>query len=165
MSRLYLVVVALHVLAAMVWLGGTFFLALVGAPVLRKVEPASLRTQLFEALGVRFRLVGWTAIAVLVATGLAVMHYRGWLDVALLTGADFWNTGAGRAFAVKLVAVALMLAMTAAHDFVLGPRAGRMDLTTPEGARLRRRSALLARWGALLGLVVLGAAVTLVRPG
>lgn len=165
MPRLYLVTVGLHLLAAMVWLGGTFFLALVGAPVLRKVQPPSLRVQLFEALGVRFRRVGWAAIWVLLATGVAMMGFRGWLDLALLSSGAFWSSAAGRAFAVKLVAVTLMLALTAAHDFVLGPAAGRADPTTPEGARLRRRSALLARWGALLGLVVLGAAVALVRPG
>lgn len=165
MPRLYLVAVVLHVLAAVIWLGGTFFVALVGAPVLRRVEPPTLRTQLFEALGIRFRRVGWTAIAVLVATGVASMGFRGWLDLGLLTSAEFWSTPAGAAFAVKLAAVTLMVALTAAHDFVLGPAAGRADPGTPAGARLRRRSALLARWGALLGLVVLIAAVTLVRPG
>ena len=40
---LYNLVVTLHVLAALFWLGGMFFLALVGAPVLRAVEPPELR--------------------------------------------------------------------------------------------------------------------------
>src|SRR5690554_4486628 len=48
---LYHLNVTLHVLAALLWLGGMFFLAVVGAPVLRKVEPAALRARLFQELG------------------------------------------------------------------------------------------------------------------
>lgn len=48
MSSLFFVSVTLHLLATMLWLGGTFFLAIVGAPVLRRVEPASLRSELFH---------------------------------------------------------------------------------------------------------------------
>ena len=47
----YLVNVTIHVFAALFWLGGMFFLALVGAPVLRKVEPPELRARLFQQLG------------------------------------------------------------------------------------------------------------------
>ena len=35
--------VPLHVLAALLWLGGMFFLAALGAPVLRRVEPPAAR--------------------------------------------------------------------------------------------------------------------------
>jgi uncharacterized membrane protein len=73
----YFVSVTIHVLAAMLWLGGLLFLAAVGAPVLRRVEPASLRAELFERLGTQFRNVGWVAIAVLVVTGVANLYFRG----------------------------------------------------------------------------------------
>lgn len=52
---LYHTLVFLHLTSSLVWLGGMFFLALVGAPVLRTVEPASLRARLFRELEVRFR--------------------------------------------------------------------------------------------------------------
>ena len=35
--------VFVHLMAALVWLGGMFFLAVVGAPVLRGVDPPRLR--------------------------------------------------------------------------------------------------------------------------
>jgi hypothetical protein len=41
-SLLYYATVTAHLLAALLWLGGMFFLAIVGAPVLRSVEPAAL---------------------------------------------------------------------------------------------------------------------------
>jgi len=45
MPFLYYVNVTLHVLGAMLWLGGMFFLGVVGIPVLRAIEPASLRSR------------------------------------------------------------------------------------------------------------------------
>jgi copper resistance protein D len=79
LRALYLPSVTLHVLAAMFWLGGMFFLGFVGAPVLRHVQPPEPRQQLFNTLGVRFRALGWWAVAVLLATGVLNLRYRGWL--------------------------------------------------------------------------------------
>jgi copper resistance protein D len=56
---LYYAAVTAHLLAALLWLGGMFFLGVVGAPVLRRVEPPALRQRLFHELGTRFRSVGW----------------------------------------------------------------------------------------------------------
>src|SRR5690606_8596520 len=79
MTGLYLTSVTIHVLAALLWLGGMFFLAAVGAPVLRKVEPPSLRAELFQKLGEQFRRVGWAAIGVLIVTGIINLYFRGLL--------------------------------------------------------------------------------------
>jgi len=162
----YYASVTAHVLAALLWLGGMFFLGVVGAPVLRRVEPPALRQRLFHDLGLRFRAVGWWAIAALVLTGVANLHYRGWLrwDGVLADGA-FWRTGVGHALAAKLAAVAAMLLVSAVHDFVLGPAAGRAEAGTERAAALRRRAALLARVNALVGVAVVAAAVRLARGG
>jgi putative copper resistance protein D len=166
MSPLYYANVTLHVLAAMLWLGGMLFLGVVGAPVLRAIEPPALRQRLFQELGLRFRSVGWWAIATLLVTGTVNLHYRGWLHWDGVLGAPaFWRTGTGHALAVKLGAVAVMLAVSLRHDFVLGPRAGRATPGSPRALALRRRAALLARANALLGVVVVVAAVRLARGG
>jgi putative copper resistance protein D len=154
----YLAAVILHVLAAVIWLGGAFFFALVGAPVLRRVNPPELRRALFDALGRRFRVVGWSAVAVLLASGTALVHGRGWTSAAL--DGSLWSTPGGRMLAWKLAAVAGMVVATAVHDFSLGPRAA---VAGPDAESLRRRSARWARAGALLGLLALVAAVRLAR--
>jgi len=101
----------LHVVAAITWIGGMLFVALVMVPVLRREDPA-LRARLFKVTGVRFRTIGWIALGVLVATGLGNL----WLTPSLLRLPRLhWKLG--------LVAVALALAVV--HDFVLGPRAGK----------------------------------------
>ena len=165
MPHLYYVNVTLHVLAAMLWLGGMLFLGAVGAPALRRVEPAALRQSLFHEIGTRFRGIGWAAIAVLLVTGTVNLYYRGWLHWdGVLASPGFWRTQYGHALAIKLVAVAAMIAISAAHDFVLGPaavRAARGDGL--EAGVLRRRAALWGRVNAFLGVVVVAAAVHLAR--
>jgi copper resistance protein D len=160
---LHYLTVSLHLLAALLWLGGMFFLAVVGAPVLRRVEPAALRAQLFEALGRQFRTVGWVALAVLVVTGVANLHFRGLLRMDLWLNAAFWSSSYGQALAWKLTAVLIMITISAVHDFVLGPAAGRQTAGTREALRLRRRAAWLARGNALVGVVLVLAAVRLAR--
>ena len=101
----------LHVFAALVWIGGMLFVALVLVPVVRAQADPALRARLFHDVGVRFRAVGWAALLVLLATGLINL----WLRPYLFTLTRFqWKLG--------LVVVALVL--SAIHDFVLGPRAG-----------------------------------------
>ena len=107
MPVLYWVSVTTHVLAAMLWLGGMLFLGAVGAPVLRAVEPPALRQRLFQELGLRFRGVGWVAIALLLLTGVSNLYYRGWLGATLQ--ADFWRTATGHALMAKLTAVTIMV--------------------------------------------------------
>ncbi|MBI2073074.1 MAG: hypothetical protein HYW06_07945 [Gemmatimonadetes bacterium] len=92
MPALYYASVTLHLLAALLWLGGTFFLAAVGAPVLRKVEPPELRADLFQKIGVQFRLVGWVSIMVLVITGMVNLYYRGLLRGSVLGDPRFWSS-------------------------------------------------------------------------
>ncbi len=160
----YLLSVTLHVLAAMLWLGGMFFLAAVGAPVLRGVEPA-LRARLFQALGERFRVVGWAAIGVLLVTGAVNLRFRGWWGTEVWTSAGFWGSPAGRALAWKLGAVAVMVAVSAVHDFVQGPAAGRLMPGSPRALAARRRASWLARINALVGILLVAAAVRLARGG
>jgi len=163
MRTLYLLNVTVHVLAAMLWVGGMLFLGLVGAPVLRRVEPAALRARLFRDLGRAFRPVGWGAIGVLLATGVMNLWFAGVLG--RLGEPSFWSAPYGRMLAWKLAAVAAMLATSALHDFVLGPRAGRLDPGSSAAVRARSRAAWLARISVVLGLVVVIAAVRLARGG
>ncbi|HET7550516.1 MAG TPA: CopD family protein [Gemmatimonadaceae bacterium] len=165
MRSLYLANVAVHILAAMFWLGGMFFLGVVGAPALRALDSAALRQRIFQQLGVRFRRAGWWAIAILLITGTLNLYFRGWLHWSVLGSANFWMTPVGHALASKLLGVAAMILVSSIHDFVLGPRAGRAAPGSPLAISLRTHAARLARLNALLGVVVVVAAVMLTRGG
>lgn len=161
----YFINVTIHVLAALLWLGGMFFLAVVGAPVLRKVEPPQLRATLFRQLGEQFRLVGWASIAVLLITGVLNLHFRDMLSADTLGSAQFWSSRYGVALAWKLAGVTAMLVVQSIHDFAVGPAASRAAPGSPQMLALRRRAALLARLSAVFGIVVVVAAVRLARGG
>ena len=132
-----LVVRFLHLVAALTWIGGMLFVALVLVPVTRRIEDPALRRRLVHTVGVRFRAVGWIAIGLLLATGLANI----WLRPELLTLTRFW---------VKIGLVAAAIVLGALHDFVLGPRAGRPDAPPS----LRPAASWLARINVLLVLTV-----------
>jgi copper resistance protein D len=163
MRNLYLLNVTVHVLAALFWLGGMFFLAIVGAPVLRRIQPDELRARLFSELGLAFRRAGWVAIGVLLVTGVLNLYLAGTL--ASLGTAGLWRTPYGAALVWKLAAVAVMVLVSGVHDFVLGPRAARMEPGSAEAVRSRSRAAWLARINALVGLILVFAAVRLARGG
>lgn len=166
MRAVYLASVTLHLLAAIFWLGGMFFLGVVGAPLLRRIEPAELRQQLFHGLGVRFRKLGWWAIAVLIVTGVLNLGFRGWFAwEGGLGSRAFWTTAAGHSLAWKLAIVAMMIAVSAVHDFVLGPRAGLAAPGSAEALALRSQAAWVARFNALMGVALVLVAVRLARGG
>lgn len=162
---LYWLNITIHVLTALLWLGGMFFLAVVGAPVLRAVEPAELRAELFRRLGQRFRSIGWISIGVLIVTGLFNLQFRGLLSWDMLLDGAFWGSPYGRMLALKLLAVTAMLVVQAVHDFGVGPAASRVQPGSPELLVLRRRAAWLARSSAVFGIIVVIAAVRLARGG
>ena len=164
MSTSHHITVFLHVLAALVWLGGMIALALL-APILRDVGDDGVRQRLFHRLGERFRAVGWVCIVVLIGTGVLQLRMRGWWGMTVWGAGAFWASPLGRALAWKLATVTVILGVQAAHDFWLGPRAGRVPAGTPEARALRAQAARLARFNALVGLIVVWFAVALARGG
>lgn len=151
--------VGIHLLAAIVWLGGMAFFALVGAPELRRIPDPRTRAELFERLGVRFRTVGWIAVGVLLGSGTALLGLRGLLSERGIGSPSFWAGGFGRQLGLKLALVAIMIAVQATHDLWLGPRASAADPGSLEAARWRRAAAWAARANAVVavGLVLVAA--------
>lgn len=128
----------LHVTAAVTWLGGMLFIAIVLVPVTRRVQDPHLRIDLISRTGKRFRTVGWAALALLVATGLVILLRRPWLLQV-------------PAFQLKAALVILALGLSALHDFVLGPRVGKLP---PEVTGPRRRASWIARLNVLIVLTI-----------
>ena len=95
------------------------FLGVVGAPVLRRVEPPALRQRLFHELGLRFRTVGWWAVAVLVVLVL--------VDVLVLR--------AGVAGVAHVVAVGVQLVGVRQEGAVVAGIADAVGLPVPLPSR------------------------------
>ena len=71
----------------------------------------------------------------------------------------------GTALGWKLAAVGAMITISAVHDFIAGPRASRQEAGSAAALSARRRAAWLARVNAMVGVIVVIAAVRLARGG
>lgn len=164
MQTLYLLTVYVHLLAVMTWMGGMLFLVVVLVPWLRRGDRRQAVAVLRET-GERFRLVGWLCFAVLLLTGSTLLWLRGVrLDTIFEPG--FRASDFGRLAYYKVGTFSVILAVSAWHDFKVGPAATRALDAAPDGAEARRLRGLASQLGRLnlllgLGMVLIG--VQLVR--
>ena len=161
----YNLVVLIHVLAAIIWLGGMFFIAIVIVPVLRMLEPPQIRIEVLSSTARRFRVVSWIAIIVILVTGVLNTVNRGVTLQAISTG-ELFSTYFGKILALKLTLVFAMLVLSAIHDFILGPRLIELlNSNNPDSftklQKNRRCVSWLARINALFGILVVACAVML----
>ncbi|HEU4618328.1 MAG TPA: DUF4149 domain-containing protein [Gammaproteobacteria bacterium] len=165
MDTFHYIAISFHILAAVIWIGGAIFLAAVLVPVLRDPALRPHAPELIRRAGVRFRNLGWACLLILVATG-AVNLGRWGVDWPRFTSAALWSTAWGRILALKLGLVVVVLALSAMHDFVVGPRARARMRQAPgsrEAMRLRRCAGWMGRLNVLLGVVIVALAVMLTR--
>jgi copper resistance protein D len=147
-----LVLRTVHLLAAIVWVGGTVALVFVAIPPVQRLEGAA-RGQLLREFGRRWRPIGWSALGVAVVTGALLAARAHAFDSA---PHDFdW------VLAVKGALVGLLVAGAYLHDFVLGPGLAR-QMREGEPQSLRPLLVGIGRANLLLTLTipVLGAVLT-----
>ncbi|HZQ88495.1 MAG TPA: hypothetical protein VFA42_00650 [Gaiellaceae bacterium] len=142
---------AIHVLAAAVWVGGTVALVFVAVPPVQRLE-GEARARLLRDLGRRWRPIGWSALGVAAATGLGLAGYDHAFDTA---PASFdWVLG------VKGALVGLLAAGAYLHDYVLGPglarqiRDGRPQTLRPLLTSIGRANLLVTIALPILGVVL-----------
>ena len=145
----------LHLMAAVTWIGGMLFLSLVAVPILKPRTAHPGQADLFRAMAQRFRPIVWGAIGVLLVTGPLLVTFQGW---ALFEPGQ-WPS----ALRIKLGLVAFLLLLTGAHDLVIGPRVGALSRTPPESRTGLERMLVsstpwLARGSLILALVILAMA-------
>ncbi len=119
------VLVAVHLLAATVWVGGSTALIFVGVPAIRILE-GDARGRAMKELGLRWRPLGYGALLVAALTGV------------VLAARDWESSGAFQiVFWVKVALAVCLVGVSYVHNFVLGPRLqaeirdGRDQVTRP----------------------------------
>ena len=101
-----------HLVAAIVWTGGTVALVFVAVPPVQRLE-GEARAQVLREFGRRWRPIGWSALGIAIVTG-AIIAFRA--DAFDATPAKFdW------VLAIKGALVGLLVAGAYLHDYVLGP--------------------------------------------
>ncbi len=165
MRLLYLVSVWLHILAAGIWVGSLILVAVALVPLIRHPEYRTIAPSILQWTGERVRWVAWACFGVLILTGIFNLAYRGfgWADI---WNGRLWQGPFGRALSHKLILVAVILSLSAWHDFIIGPRATHLWQDNPdaqEAKRLRRRAGWIGRINLVLTLAVIAFGIMLVR--
>ena len=142
------VLVAVHLLAAAVWVGGSTALIFVGVPVLRALDDPA-RGRAMRELGLHWRPLGYGALLVAALTGIALAA-RDWEHRPAFQ-VVFW---------VKVFLAACLVVVSYLHNFVLGPR---LQAEIREGRPPRTRPVLVVvgwtSYALTLAVPVLGVAL------
>ena len=187
---MYQAAVFLHLAAAITWIGGSLFLALVLIPTMRRFAPAPPPAPtptpagagrnaaaptpstpppaaMLPAIARRFRIISWLCILLLVATGLYILPARYGIGFA-----EFFSQG-GHFIAtlqVKVALAAIVIWLSFIHDFILGPYVSRLTQAAQQGQEPHPRLPLLRKlliWTARLNLaltaLIVIVAVTMTR--
>ena len=101
----------IHILAVVAWLGGVIFSLLVVRPAFRGKQTAAINTQLLIRIETRFRTVRWMSIITILLTGFFNLLYEG--------GSERIESDWGAILMVKLLIVAIAIGMTGINDFIL----------------------------------------------
>lgn len=119
MLSVRLFILWLHLLAAVVWVGGLLFFLLVATPTLTRATSVREQVRVGLSLEVRFRYVMWPAVGIVLFTGLYnVMHV---LYTTSLAGGRIPSLFV-RILGIKLVLVLLMIVIQAVQHFVVRPQ-------------------------------------------
>lgn len=153
----------LHLLAAVVWIGGLVFQLLVVRPALRRIPPSMALLRFSVSLEIRFRYMVWPAVGLVLLTGLYnVMNV---LYTTALAGGSVPSAFV-RLLSLKLPLVVLMIAMQAVQRFFLNPRMAASLTRLPPGTA-EPPSDLMKhqRLSHLLNVVIVGVAVVVMLLG
>jgi uncharacterized membrane protein len=158
----YQILVVVHVLAAMIWLGGSVAFVAVIVPASKKFSTET-RRKMVRLAGEKFRTVGWLAIATLYVTGIAMLVSWGVTWDQIFSG-GFLEIPRYRLVAEKFSLVVLMTFVSFLHDWVYGPRAARMSPGGAAEERERKRARMLAMATLILTTVIVIWAIRIARP-
>ena len=169
------IVLFIHLFAAVFWIGEMLMVGFVLHPVSRNLSAVE-RSALFRAVGKASLPLAWTAIAILVVTGILNLILMG-IPLGSLLLPAFYATSFGRWLGIKLSAVLAMIVLSFIHDFHVSRRANaiRREIEESGGAppevlalaaeRYRRLAMRIGVANVILALVVLFAAAGLVAAG
>jgi uncharacterized membrane protein len=126
------------------------------------IDDREMRLRVLRVVTTRFGWLAWCAMLVLVLTGISnVFDHERESTISVLN----FDWRYSWIFFTKMALVALLIALTALHSFVVGPRqimlAERGDEKSEETARLRRSGIVLSSVSLLLAIATIFAAALL----
>lgn len=159
-SMAWILVLWMHLIAAMVWIGGMAFLTLIAAPSLKKLVSSEMQGMLYRDIGRRFKFVGWICIFILILTGPINIYHHVTSHHMIDDGENSFHS----ILVLKLGLVLIMILLSLFHDFVLGPLLSeRIREGIPPSRFLKLIVPWMARINLVLGLIVVYLGLTLAQ--
>ena len=167
---MYQAAVAVHIVSAVVWLGGMLFMVMVMLPVARKAmqaEGPGAGLGMLRDAAERFWPVAWTAMILLGLSG----GYLAWEHWGIRPGVFFTDDGRFmRILQAKSLLFLIVVFLSLIHDFWLGPKIlERLDQARASGQVLpqslgRKIVRMTAGVNLLAVMTIVVLAVLLIRP-
>ena len=159
-----LFVLWIHVIAAVVWVGGNLILAMVIVPHFRQSLPPVERIKLLMQIGKRFEPVVWGCIGVLFFTGIVNIFFS--VDI---TSPSPISDAFMRTLLIKIGLFFVLIILTVLHSMIFAPRLAAaiedLDPTLedlpPEIKPLRSQMSIVSSLMGVVSLLILLAAVAL----
>lgn len=133
-----------HLLSAIVWVGGTVSLVFVAVPPVQRLE-GEVRARTLRAFGARWRPIGWSSLGIAIVTGGVIAARAHAFD----TTPDRFDG----VLAAKGALVGLLVAGAYLHDYVLGPGLAR-QIRSGEPQSLRPLLTAIGRANLLFTLAI-----------
>ena len=156
----------IHVIAAVVWIGGNLILATVIVPYFRQNLPPVQRIKLLTQIGKRFEPIVWGCVGILFFTGLINVFNA--IDFSA-TAESAISTAFMRTLFIKLILFVILVVLTTLHSFVFGPKLATAIETLdesleelPDGVKsIRKQMSIVSSLMGVVSVLILLAAVAL----
>ena len=144
----------IHIASAAIWVGGSLFIGVVFAPILKKMSmPVEERIQLMVQVGRRFNKLALPALFILIATGMYQAH------LVLQKSDILYETSYGHVLIIKMILVAALLVLYAVHVRIIRKdvedKIIAKEMPAEELQKLRKKIIILGEVTVVLSVIIL----------
>ena len=149
-----------HITSAAIWVGGSLFIGVVFAPILKKMSmPVEERIQLMVQVGRRFNKLALPALFILIATGMYQAH------LVLQKSDILYETSYGHVLIIKMILVAALLVLYAVHVRIIRKdvedKIIAKEMPQAQLQKLRKKIIILGEVTVVLSIIILFLAAVL----
>ena len=154
MTMEQVVITWIHLLCASIWVGGSIFLGLVLAPLLKKMSfPTEERLNLMIKTGRRFNKIALPALIILIATGIYNSH------LVLQNNEILFSTSYGAFLITKIILVIALIVTFAIHirifDKNVEEKIAAKRITDSELQKLQKSAMILGETTVVISVAIL----------
>mgnify|MGYP001204728798 FL=1 len=148
------IVTWIHFLCASIWVGGSIFLGLVLAPLLKKMSfPIEERLNLMIKTGRRFNKIALPALVILIATGIYNSH------LVLQSNEILFSTSYGAFLITKIILVIALIITFAIHVHIFNKnieeKIAAKQITDSELQKLQKSAMILGESTVVISVAIL----------